>query len=429
MPLQVYLESLGCKLNQCERDALARRFVEEGHVVVDRAEDADVCVVNTCAVTHVAAQKSRRRFRQLQRINLAARLVATGCYAGMEKNGLHADLVVLNDRKEDLVSLVTERLEEWGLGRVVAGSGRISPGRARSPAPTWGGMQRTRAMVKIQDGCDNACTFCVIHLLRGRQRSRPRDEILAQVAAWVQQGVHEVVLTGVHVGAYGRDSGDDLIGLVGAILAETPPDRLRLSSIEPWDLTPEFFSLWQDPHLCRHLHLPLQSGCNATLRRMNRHYTTAQYAGWVSQARAAIPGLALTTDLIAGFPGETEQEFVASAEFVARMAFARAHVFSYSERPGTPAATMPGAVDPQVRRQRAWQLREIARRSGEAFRRQFVGQTLPVLWETRCADGRWPGLTDHYIRVFTESEQDLANTLCDTRLTGLDAGGMRGELR
>jgi len=419
MSLRVYLESVGCKLNQCERDALAQQFAEAGYVVVAKPEEADVCVVNPCAVTHVAARKSRHRFRYLHRINPTARLVATGCYTGVDMDGLKADLVVTNEHKQYLVSLVEAQVDTWNL---LADS---SNGCPVSPCAV---IPRTRPLVKIQDGCDNACTYCIVHVLRGRQRSRPREEILAEVTELVRRGYREVVLTGVHVGSYGRDSGDSLSGLVRAILSDSPPDRLRLSSIEPWDLTPGFFMLWDDPRLCRHLHLPLQSGCDATLRRMNRHYTAAQFADLVAQAGDAIPGLALTSDVIVGFPGETEDDFETSAAFVEQMAFARVHVFPYSERPGTPAATMPGQVDPQIRRRWARRIREIARRCSEAFRRQFLGHTLSVLWETQLADGRWSGLTDNYIRVYAESKEGLANALRPTRLTGLEANGMCGRL-
>jgi threonylcarbamoyladenosine tRNA methylthiotransferase MtaB len=416
--VRVYLESLGCKLNQCERDALAKQFAEVGHVVVANPGDADVCVVNTCAVTHVAGRKSRHRFRYLQRVSPSARLVATGCYSSLGENGLEADLVVSNELKADLVSLVEARIEGWDLDGATLES--EAPDRAQLP--------RTRPMVKIQDGCDSACSYCIVHVLRGKQRSRPRDEILGEIADLVRQGYQEIVLTGVHVGAYGRDCGDDLVALVRDILDRVPPRRLRLSSIEPWDLTPAFFALWQDPRLCRHLHLPLQSGCDETLRRMNRNYTAAQYADLVAQARSAIPGLALTTDVIAGFPGETEEAFAESLAFVEQVAVARAHVFAYSARPGTPAARMPGQLDPRVRRRRAKMLREAARRSGEAFRRQFLGDTMTVLWERALADGRWSGLTDNYIRVYADSRQDLANTMRETVLDALESDGVRGRL-
>jgi threonylcarbamoyladenosine tRNA methylthiotransferase MtaB len=433
--IRVYLDSLGCKLNQCERDTLAGQFIAAGYEVVPDPAEADLCVLNSCAVTHSAVGKSRRRLRALRRANPAARLVVTGCLAGLVRQdrtgagaaglgGVKPDLVVPNAQKESLVARVQDRWgDEW------------SPaGRAE---PDWEAVRpRTRPLVKIQDGCDNACAYCIVHRLRGPQRSRPRDEIVAEVLALQAQGCHEVVLTGVHVGAYGRERGESLAGLVRALLAATDsknPPRLRLSSIEPWDLSPAFFALWQDPRLCRHLHLPLQSGCDATLARMGRHYTTAQYAAWVAQARAAIPGLAVTTDVIAGLPGETADEHAASAAFCAQTAFARTHVFSYSARPGTPAAGMPDQVPPRVRRARADELKAIGRRSAAAFARSFAGQTLEVVVEKRRArgpgvEGWWTGLTDNYLRVYLESARALSNTRRAVRLCEPLAGGLRGEL-
>jgi len=418
MPLRVYVESLGCKLNQCERDGLAEQFVLAGQIVVARPEEADVCVVNTCAVTHVAERKSRQRFRQLRRANPGARLVATGCAARLANQCLEVDLMVDNAHKDNLPAQV---LEAWG-DMCAALPVRPSEAAASVVHP------RTRALVKIQDGCDNACTYCIVRILRGRQKSRPRDEILAEVAELVRNGRHEVVLTGVHVGAYGRDNGDTLVDLVSAILRQSPPSRLRLSSIEPWDLTPAFFALWRDSRLCRHLHLPLQSGCDATLDRMNRKYTSGQFAELIEQARAAVPGLAVTTDVIAGFPGESEAEFAESAAFIERMTFARVHVFPYSPRPGTPAARMPDQVDPQIRRDRARTLREIARRSSAAFREQFLGQVMDVLWESRVRGDCWTGLTDNYIRVSARSSAVLANELRKVRLVALEANGVHGTL-
>jgi threonylcarbamoyladenosine tRNA methylthiotransferase MtaB len=457
MTLRVYVESIGCRLNQSERDTIARQFAAAGWDVVLEASVADVCVVNTCAVTQAAGRKSRQRFRSLRRLNPRAPLVATGCYTGLcpeivegpgtqhpadrehpaygqsRADGLEADLVVTNAQKHDLVSLVQAELDAWRLGDAAV------PGDLRGDAVDVGyGSRalypRTRPLVKIQDGCDNACAYCIVHTLRGPQRSRPRQDILAEIAGLVRQGCHEVVLTGVHVGAYGSDSGDTLGDLVRAILDRSPPDRLRLSSIEPWDLTQDFFALWDDPRLCRHLHLPLQSGCDAVLRRMERRYTVDEYAAWVAEAREAIPGLALTTDVVAGFPGETPEDHAASAAFVEGMGFARVHVFTYSVRLGTPAAEMPDQVDLEVRRQRAANLREIARRSKEAFHRQFLGRTLDVLWEIGRtqgrpgAGGRWSGLTDNYIRVYADSDRDLANTLCPAQLIALEKGGVRGEI-
>jgi threonylcarbamoyladenosine tRNA methylthiotransferase MtaB len=435
MALRVYVESVGCKLNQSERDMLARQFAGAGWEVVLDAGEADVCVVNTCAVTQAAGRTSQRRFRSLRRLNPSARLVATGCLTGVgsrdfdSPDDLDVDLVVPNDQKHELVWRVQAARGDWELDPD-ASSGDVSSGEV--PCLPVGShlsaalCPRTRPLVKIQDGCDNDCAYCIVHTLRGPQRSRPRQDVLAEIAFLVDQGYHEVVLTGVHVGSYGRDMGDSLAGLVRAILDRTSLDRLRLSSIEPWDL--KDLHLWQDSRLCRHLHLPLQSGCDATLLRMNRRYTTSEYAEWVAQAREAIPGLALTTDVIVGFPGESENEHAASAAFVERMAFSRVHVFAYSPRPGTPAAAMPDHVPLEVKQQRAAQMGEIGRRSGVSFRRQFLGQTLPVLWEMCRSREPRSGLTDNYIRVFTDSDRDLANTLCPTRLIALEADGVRGEI-
>jgi len=261
---------------------------------------------------------------------------------------------------------------------------------------------------------------------------------VAEVLALKQQSYHELVLTGVHVGAYGRERGETLTELVRDVLdALGPPGqdgpRLRLSSIEPWDLTPEFLALWQDPRLCRHLHLPLQSGCDATLARMNRQYTIAQYADWVAQARAVIPGLAVTTDVIAGLPGEMPDDHATSAAFCERMGFARTHVFTYSPRPGTPAASMPDQVPLRERRARADQLKSIGRRNAVAFRRQHIGRTMAVVLEKHRARGPgvkgwWTGLTDNYMRVYVQSPRGLGNTLCTVRLVELWTGGLLGEL-
>jgi len=424
--VKVYLTSLGCKLNQSEIEALARKFIVAGHQVVGAGDEADLCVVNTCTVTHVAARKSRQLIRRLHRANPQARIVVTGCYAEMspeEIRGMEGvDLVVGNEDKEWLVERLGIR--DYGL-------------RAPSLALYSLIPNRTRAFVKIQDGCDNACTYCIVTIARGRQRSRPPGEILAEIRARVAAGYKEVVLTGVHIGAYGRDLGTNLSDLVWGILRGTDVSRLRLSSIEPWDLDLSLLDLWHDPRLCRHLHLPLQSGCDATLRRMGRRYSAAQYAEKVRMAREAIPDLAVTTDIIVGFPGETEDEFEESYRFVEAMGFARAHVFKYSPRPGTLAAAMPHQVPPEVKEARSEAMMELAKRSSERFRRRFIGRTMEVLWEKskgqrRRAKGQglsiWSGLTDNYIRVMAESESDLTNTITPTELIGLTPEGMRGRV-
>ena len=446
--MRVYLESVGCKLNQSEIEALARGFIQAGHRLARTSAEADLCVVNTCTVTQVADRKSRQLIRRLRRANPTARLIVTGCYAEMSPQEVGVidgvDLIVGNEDKERLVELAESLERESSGSRALALN--LKPETSNFKLQ----MGHTRAFVKIQDGCNNRCAYCIVSLARGRERSRPRQDILAEIEALVAAGYKEVVLTGVHIGGYGRDLGtkarSSALGqLVEDILAETavgrlPAPRLRLSSIEPWDLEPSLLRLWENPRLCRHLHLPLQSGCDATLQRMGRRYTTSQYAHLVAAARRAIPearssALAVTTDVIVGFPGETAEEFAVSLTFVEKMEFARVHVFKYSARPGTAAAEMPHQVPYAEKKRRSEAMLELAQESSQRFHRRFLGQEMEVLWETRCRDDKhkrgfppWSGLTDNYIRVMTSSELDLANTITSTKLAGLFDGGMRGEV-
>jgi threonylcarbamoyladenosine tRNA methylthiotransferase MtaB len=428
--MRIYVGSLGCKLNQSEMDVLAYQLAQRGHQIVASPDRADLCVLNTCAVTHVAAQKSRQALRRLHRKNPEARLVATGCYAELMPADLRGlpgvEMVVGNQDKERLSTLLEDQSVISALPSAVIGSCSVPD----VPRP------RTRALVKIQDGCDNACSYCIIHVARGPQRSRPPDQVLAEVRARLAAGHQEIVLTGVHIGAYGRDrdtgdQGCDLWDLVARILTETGVPRLRLSSIEPWDLPQRAFGLWDDRRLCRHLHLPLQSGSDATLRRMARRYGTAEYAALVTAAHGAVTGLAVTTDVIVGFPGETDTDFAESLAFAGAMGFARVHVFPYSPRPGTPAAGMPGPVPPQVKSERARAMRAVAATSQRTFCQRFVGQRMDVLWESyRMGEPVpvWRGLTDNYLRVQTAHPADLRNILTATRLTALTEGGLQGEI-
>jgi len=433
--MKVYLQSLGCKLNQSELESLACQFVQAGHTLVGTAREADLCVLNTCAVTHTAVGKSRQAIHRLRRVNSDACLAVTGCYAQMWPHEIrelgNVDLVVGNEDKAQLVGRVEKELGIKGQG---SGYAWVPFPDSRLPIP----QARTRAFVKIQDGCDNDCTYCIVRVARGRQRSRTQGDVLTEVEARVAAGYKEVVLTGVHIGAYGRDSGcqedESLWGLVEAILRRTNVRRLRLSSIEPWDLDPDCLRLWEDSRLCRHLHLPLQSGCDATLQRMGRSYTAGQFAALVEAAREAISDVAITTDVIVGFPGESEAEFNGSLRFVEAIGFARTHVFKYSARPGTPAATMPGQVSPLVKKARSRAMVEVGRHSAKAFRRAFLGCTLEVLWEGQAKSSEsgqkalWNGLTDNYLRVRTQGGTDLSNTITRTKMVALAGDGMWGEV-
>lgn len=415
--MRVHLATLGCKLNQSEIEEWARRLTAAGCDIVTGPARADVCVVNTCTVTHVAARKSRQLVRCCARANPHAQLVVTGCFAE-----IHPDqaaqlpgvrLVLGTADKECLTETVAER---WGVSLTERGQ----------EMPKLLSL-RTRALVKIQDGCDNACAYCVVRVARGRERSRSLQDVLDEVLARQGEGYQEIVLTGVNIGAYGRERGDSLAGLVSAILDVSELPRLRLSSIEPWDLSPDLLRLWEGPRLCPHLHLPLQSGCDATLRRMNRRCSTAEYRDLVSHARDAIPDLAVTTDLIVGFPEETDEEFEASAEFAAEMGFAQVHVFPFSPRPGTSAALMPQQVPAPIKKARAERMRAIALASGRAFRARLLGRTTDVLWET-CEGDTWSGLTSNYIRVMATSTRELHNQVTTVRLLEVTENGARGEL-
>jgi threonylcarbamoyladenosine tRNA methylthiotransferase MtaB len=415
--MRVYLHSLGCRLNQSEIETMAYRFRAAGRVVVADPAQADVCVVNTCAVTAEAERKSRHCVRTLARANPNARIAVTGCYATLSSQHCAAlpgvAWVLSNAEKERVVEVVAPSF----LVREEEGRRRAVP-------------LRTRAFVKVQDGCENHCTYCIVRLLRGPARSRPTDDVVAEVQALVESGCQEAVLTGVNLGAYGRDLGlpNGLHALVEALLACTALPRLRLSSLEPWDLSEGFFRLWENPRLCRQLHLPLQSGCDETLRRMGRRITTAEFARLVEAARAAVSDLAVTTDVIVGFPGEDEVAFRASYDFVAAMEFARLHVFPYSPRPGTAACRLPDQVVRQVRRARARAMRELGTEQALYFRQRFVGRQMMVLWEQRQRGGFWTGLTDNYLRVATRAESNLHNRLIPTHLLATHDGCLVGQV-
>lgn len=421
---RIAFATLGCKVNQSETDALICQFTAAGYQMVAFDEEADVYVVNTCTVTHVGDRKSRQLLRRAARRNPRALVVAAGCAVTADPAGLRAlpevGLLVPSADKPRLLELIEQS----------AVSRQRSTVSGQQP-----GSFRTRALVKVHDGCADRCTYCIVPLARGEPRSRPLPDVLAEVQAHCAAGRQEIVLTGIHLGSYGHDLGHrapGLADLVQAILAETDVPRLRLSSIEPQDFSPHLLALWENPRVCRHLALPLQSGCDATLVRMGRRYTAANYAVLVQQVRAAVPQIALTTDVIVGFPGETAADHAASLEFTRAMEFARIHVFPYSRRRGTPAAAMPNQVPPTVQAARAGEFRALAAESGRRYRAQFVGQMTDVLWEAPnpAAPGQWAGYTDTYIRVTTylPEDVDLTGWLTPVCLTAVTAEGMTAQI-
>ncbi len=404
---RIALQALGCKLNQAEIDSLAQQLAGRGHLLTESAEEADIYVLNTCTVTHIADRKSRHLLRAARRQNPQVLIVAVGCYAqrhpGMlECSGL-TDLALRNDRKDHLPEMI-ECLRQ--------------PGNPNLQDPGNGRRRRTRSMVKIQEGCSQFCSFCVVPYVRGAERSLPPDDILQDVRNRLAAGHKEIVLTGTNIGGYtwNGDGSRWLAALVQRILSETDITRLRLSSLRPHDLTPELIRLWSDERLCSHLHVPLQSGSETTLRRMNRPYSLADYARAVQSVREAVPALALTTDVMVGFPGESDREFEESYRFCEGMAFAGMHVFPYSVRHGTAAAEMPDQIQDRTKRERLRRMLALAERGGQRFRRQFLGQTVNVLWEGESGGASWDGLTANYIRVSATSDQDLSNRLLPVKL-------------
>jgi threonylcarbamoyladenosine tRNA methylthiotransferase MtaB len=398
---KIAFDTVGCKLNQAESQLIARQFARAGYRLVAPDDGADIYVLNTCTVTHVADGKCCRLLNQARRRNPNALVVAMGCYAQRDRQELSqikgVDLVLDNSQKMDLLP----RLEQ---------SGRLVRPRAASNQADF----RTRAFIKVQDGCNKFCTYCIVPLVRGREKSVPLERVIAEVKQLTAEGYKEVVLTGTEIGAY-KDSGVGLKGLLQRILAEADVARLRLSSLQPQEITQELVGLWPDQRLCRHFHLSLQSGSDSVLKRMGRRYTTAEYKRAVDLIRRVVPGVAITTDVIVGFPGETEAEFKESYNFAKQMNFARIHVFSYSPRPGTRAALMPQQVEDKIKRERSQRMLALARECLRDFRQKFLGKTLMVLWE-KDTGGLWSGLTDNYIRVYTKSDKDLANQLLPFRL-------------
>jgi threonylcarbamoyladenosine tRNA methylthiotransferase MtaB len=411
--ITVALDTLGCKLNQAETEALAERLVQAGYRLVSSVAEADIYILNTCTVTHIADRKSRHLLRLAHRRNADAVIVATGCYAQRVPEKLAqidgVSLVLGNDAKMNLPQI----LEESGYLR--------RTGRAESAGRHHNGF-RTRAFIKTQDGCNNSCAYCIVPLVRGREKSLPAEQVISEIRVKVADGYREVVLTGTEVGAYHYD-GLGLRGLLGRILSETNVIRLRLSSLQPNEITPELIELWRDPRLCLHLHLSLQSGSDSVLGRMRRRYDIEDYNRAVALIRSIVPDVAITTDVIVGFPGESDSEFEESYSFCQKMGFARIHVFPFSPRPGTEAAKMKGQVDARVKKQRSDKMLALAEESAKNFRKRFLGGSMPVLWEQK-SNGVWSGLTANYIRVYTKSSEDLTNKITEVKLERIYKDGM-----
>ncbi len=422
--MRVSLKTLGCRLNEAELESWAQAFQASGHQIVPDWQEADLIVFNSCAVTEDAERKSRQLIRRVHRDNPHAKLVVSGCYATLDTRevaaSLGVDLVVRNVDKSRLVD-ITQR--ELALESIPTMSS--SPGE--TPLFSRG---RQRAFVKVQDGCRYRCAYCIVTVARGEESSLPVDDIVSQINRLHQQGVQEVVLTGVHLGGYGGDSNLSLDRLIQSVLEHTAIPRLRLGSLEPWELPEAFFGLFQNPRFMPHLHLPLQSGSDSVLRRMARRCKTAEFADLVARARAKVPEINITTDVIVGFPGETEDEWVESLAFIEKMQFGHMHIFSYSRREGTKAAGMPDQVPAQTKKQRSRVLHRMAERLKRETFKRFLGQEFPILWEEGKKDEesgllQQYGYTPNFLRVaaFVPPEHDLCYHIKTARLCSLAASG------
>lgn len=422
----VAIETHGCKLNTADSQRMATALTDHGYAIADSADAPNVWVINSCTVTHVADRKARQAIFAARRKYPEALIVAAGCYVERDPETVAAltgvDLAIPNTEKIHTVDLISERL---GLKATLCADG----------SPAGRGFMllgRSRASVKIQEGCDQVCAYCIVPTVRGRERSIPTAEIVEEVRHLISGGAREVVLTGTQLGSYGFDLDDqNLISMITVVLAETDIDRLRISSLQPLEITNELLDLWSgigENRLCQHFHVPLQAGSDRVLDTMRRRYTSEEYLASLDRIRAAIPGVSITTDVIAGFPAETDDEFQRSVEIVTQANYADIHIFPYSLRPGTSAAHFDGHIDPTVVAERASQLREIGAESFAAFRQGLIGSTAKVLWE-RVAPSA--GLTDSYVRARMVSGQQTGrarvNLIEEVTLTGFDGQVMLAE--
>ena len=423
----VAINTHGCKLNQADSQQLARQFQEAGFVLIQSSAQADVVVLNSCTVTANADSKARSYLRRTRRANPNALVVATGCYAERARDDLlgmdEVSLVLDNRNKQHLVATVAANLNI----NLPVGSSDSSRNTNSRPLE----LLRTRAMVKIQEGCNQVCSYCIVPKVRGRERSVPAQEIIDEINTRSTTGRREVVLTGTQLGTYGFDlPGTNLTELIRKVLAETTVDRLRISSLQPQEITPELLNLWENPRLCPHFHIPLQTGCDTLLRAMRRRYSTTQFAETVQLIRSKILDAGVTTDIIVGFPGEGVREFAESYTFAESMNFSDMHVFPYSIRPGTTAAHLCNHVDDGIKKERTGEMLELATMKMRQFRLGSLQQVRPVLWNINRSgepSEEWIGLTDNYLQVRTQQTDDLANTITKVRLTSLDGDCLTTE--
>ena len=422
--MQVHLTTLGCRLNEAELETWATGFMSKGHDITQKPEQADVVIINTCAVTQDAVRKSRQLIRRTHRNNPTAKLVVSGCYSSLNKTiadeieGI--DIVIHNQDKERLVDITTQELNLLTM-----------PSEATIPGETSLFKRgRQRAFIKIQDGCRYRCTYCIVTVARGNERSRTVTDIVSEINNLTSQGIHEAVLTGVHVGGYGSDINSDLYKLIKTILRETDLPRLRLASVEPWDLPDKFFELFSNPRLMPHMHLPLQSGSDGVLKRMSRRCKTEDFKRLIDYARSEVPDFNVTTDVIVGFPGETEDEWQESMEFISGTEFSHIHIFSYSKREGTKAASLPNQVKNEVKKIRSIELHQLAAEMKKTYLQKHIDREFPILWEgnsktEQTGSARYFGYTPNFIRtqIDVTSDEIITNKIQLVKLSSVNPNG------
>ena len=430
---KVAFYTLGCKVNQYETEAMIEAFENAGYEIVEYDGYSDIYIINTCTVTNMGDRKSRQIIRRAMDHNPDAVIAVVGCYSQVAPEEIlnipGVKLVVGTNERSKIVELVEEAQKTDKKITVV---GDIMEVKEFEDMSIRNYKSRSRAFIKIQEGCQQYCTYCIIPYARGQIRSRRLESILEEVEILADAGYKEVVLTGIHVGSYGKDFGNiGLIDVIEKVHEVKGIERIRLSSVEPMTFDDNFFA--RLPHLyklCRHFHLSLQSGCDATLKRMNRKYTTQEYREVVEKLRDIYPDVGITTDLIVGFPGETDEEFEKTIKFIEEISFSGMHIFKFSPRKGTPAEKFKDQVNPKVKNERSKIVSEIARKNSEKFKKRMIGKSLKVLYEQQVDDSSkyYEGLTDNYIRVIAEAAYDIKGEIVNTQLKSIKGDIMVGIL-
>ena len=416
---KVALHNLGCKVNAYETEAMQQMLEAAGYEIVPFAPGADIYVINTCTVTNIADRKSRQMIHKARKMNPDAIVVAAGCYvqAGKEKAemDMSIDLIIGNNKKQELIPLLEEFQKNRNCGQGIIDIGHTREYEELEIDRT---EEHTRAYIKVQDGCNQFCTYCVIPYARGRVRSRRTEDVVREVERLACSGCQEIVLTGIHLSSYGvdrKEEGENLLSLIRAVHQVNGIERIRLGSLEPGIITEEFAAaIAKLPKVCPHFHLSLQSGCTSTLKRMNRRYTAEEYREKCEILRKYYPAPALTTDVITGFPGETEEEFAESRSFVDSIGFYETHIFPYSRREGTKAADMPDQLPEQIKKERCRELIALGKKHRTEYMQHFLGQEKTVLFEeiqTIAEEEYWVGHTMEYLKVGVKTNQNLENKM------------------